>query len=99
MTKMELVFFKSAIVYQDIIKENQNKFSQTFPAHLIHKRLKSSRGIGEVDGHDHKFIMAFICSKRSLGNFFFLSIKRKYYKKEISLKYTRRVQPEKAQTR
>ena len=74
MTKMELVFFKSAIVYQDIIKENQNKFSQTFPAHLIHKRLKSSRGIGEVDGHDHKFI---ICSKRSLGNFFFFFIDKK----------------------
>ena len=72
MTKMELVLFKSVTVYQDIIKENQNKFSQTFPIHIIHKRLKSSRGIGEVDGHDHKVIMAFICFERSLGNVIWL---------------------------
>ena len=72
MTKMELVLFKSATVYQDIIKENQNKISQTFPAHLIHKRLKSSRSIGEADRHDHKFIMAFICSEGSLGNIIWL---------------------------
>ncbi|KAJ0568647.1 hypothetical protein HanIR_Chr06g0298561 [Helianthus annuus] len=33
---------------------------------MIHEGLKSSRGIGQPKRHDHKFKMAFMCSKSCL---------------------------------
>ena len=45
---------------EDIIKEDQNEFSQVGPKYFIHQCLEHGRGICESKWHDQKFIMAIV---------------------------------------
>ena len=39
-------------IYQNIIKENQDKVAEMIPKNVIHEGLERCEGIGEAEGHD-----------------------------------------------
>ena len=57
-----------ATVDEDVIKENNDKFSEIWFEKVVHKALKSGWGITKTEWHDQELIMAFMSSESSLWN-------------------------------
>jgi hypothetical protein len=53
---------------QYIIQKYQDKQPQVGAQHVIHKRLKRCRRIGEAEGHDQKLVVAMVGAERRLGD-------------------------------
>jgi len=66
-----LKFFLSEVVDENVIKENEDKFSEIWFQQVIHEALKSGWGITKTKWHDQEFIMVFMSLERSLGNVYF----------------------------
>lgn len=50
-------------IYQDIIEEDDDEFTQVWSKGCIHSSLEGGRGIAEAKWHHHKLIMAMMHSK------------------------------------
>ena len=61
-----------ATIDENVIEEDQDKFSEIWFEDVIHKTLESRRGIAETKWHDQELIMAFMSSESRLGNVDFL---------------------------
>jgi hypothetical protein len=75
----------SATIDEDVVEEDQDKFSEIWSAEVIHKALKSRGGITETKWHDQELIMAFMSSESCLGNVNFLHAKKIYPEHRISM--------------
>ena len=65
------MFFPGKVIDENVIKENEDKFSEIWFEQVIHEALKSGWGITETKWHDQEFIMAFMSSESSLWNVYF----------------------------
>ena len=68
------MFFPSEVVDENVIKENEDKFSEIWFQQVIHEALKSGWGITETKWHDQEFITAFMSSESSLRNVDFFHV-------------------------
>ena len=64
----------SATIDEDVIEEDQDKFPEIRFKNVIHKAMKSRRGITKTKWHDQELIMAFMSSESSLWNVDFLHV-------------------------
>jgi len=62
------VFLPCPAIYQEIIKEYQQKLPQLFFEYVIQVRLKGGRCIGQTKWHEQKFVIPIMEFKRSFGN-------------------------------
>lgn len=62
------MLLKGGAINEDIIKENDDKFSKVRAEKIIHGCLKSGGCVSEAKWHDHKLIMAGMSSKRCFMN-------------------------------
>ena len=65
-------FFPCEAVDENVIKENEDKFSEIWFQQVIHEALKSGWGITETKWLDQEFIMAFMSLESSLWNVDFI---------------------------
>jgi hypothetical protein len=64
----------SAVVNEDVIKENQNKLSKIGLQEFIHETLEGRWGIAKAKRHYQEFIIPFMSSESSLGNVCFIHL-------------------------
>lgn len=62
------VFLPSFVVYENIIKEYQEKLLQLFVKNMIHIGLKGSKCVGQPKGHDQKLIVLVVALECYLMN-------------------------------
>ncbi len=62
------MFRPGATIDENVIEEDQDKFSEIWFEDVIHKTLESRRGIAETKWHDQELIMAFMSSENNLWN-------------------------------
>jgi hypothetical protein len=54
------------VVYQYIVKENEDKATKEGAEYIVHKRLKSCRGIAQAERHDQELIHAVVGTEHCL---------------------------------
>ena len=65
---------QGATVDEDAIKENLDKFYEIWFEQVVHKALKSGRGITNTKWHDQEPIMVFMSSESSLWDVYFFHV-------------------------
>jgi len=68
---MPKMFFLGEAVDENVIKENEDKFSEIWFEKVIHEALKIGWGITKNKWHDQEFVIAFMGLETSLGNVYF----------------------------
>ena len=59
---MMLVFFKTNIIIQNVVKKTSKQICEGKMEYLIHERLECCGGISKSEGHDQKLIMPIMSS-------------------------------------
>ena len=67
---MSIVFF-CVTINQDVIEEDQYKYSEIELENVIHQPFESGLDICEAERHYREFIIHFVSPKSYLGNVFF----------------------------
>ena len=70
--QMRDMVFVYTFVYQNIIKEHDDKLTKMCPKKRVHNHLKQRRGIAKPERHDLRLIRAMVGSEGSLLDIFFI---------------------------